>query len=310
MDATVAAVTMLEDNPLFNSAKGAVFNIEGKIELETSLMVTRPPPSSTEIPASRRGLGLSLLTRTKNPSQVVRALYLSPALAPHSFLSGRTAENIAESLGQTLVDPSYFFTEHRWKEHRRGLGLPDQPLEGDYTDYPNGINLPLPLDQLPTGTVGAVALDMDGCIATLTSTGGRTNKLVGRVGDTPVMGAGFWAEEWIQSNWIRNICSKLTGRDYTKRAVGVSGTGDGDYFIRQATAVTIAHRVRYLNETLEKAANRAVQDLVKDGGIGGVIAVDNRGNVSMPLNCPGMYRGVIREDGVPRTAIFKDEEVS
>jgi len=191
-------------------------------------MLTKPPSSSPEIPASRRGLGLTLLTRTKNPSQVVRALYLSPALAPHSFLSGSTAETIAESVGQTLVDPSYFFTEHRWKEHRRGLGFPDEPLQADYTDYPNGINLPLPLDQLPTGTVGAVALDMHGCIATLTSTGGRTNKLVGRVGDTPVMGAGFWAEEWTQSNWMRRICTKLTGRDYTKRAVGVSGTGDGD----------------------------------------------------------------------------------
>lgn len=191
-------------------------------------MLTKPPSSSLEIPASRRGLGLTLLTRTKNPSQVVRALYLSPALAPHSFLSGSTAETIAESLGQTLVDPSYFFTEHRWKEHRRGLGLPDEPLQADYTDYPNGVNLPPPLDQLPTGTVGAVALDMNGCIATLTSTGGRTNKLVGRVGDTPVMGAGFWAEEWTQSNWIRRICTRLTGHDYTKRAVGVSGTGDGD----------------------------------------------------------------------------------
>src|SRR5258708_14197147 len=126
-------------------------------------MLTKPPSSSPEIPASRRGLGLTLLTRTKNPSQVVRALYLSPALAPHSFLSGSTAENIAESLGQTLVDPSYFFTEHRWEEHRRGLGLPDESLQADYTDYPNGINLPLPLDQLPTGTGGAVALDMTGC---------------------------------------------------------------------------------------------------------------------------------------------------
>ena len=199
-----------------------------QIELETSLMLTKPPSSSSEIPASRRGLGLTLLTRTKNPSQVIRALYLSPTLVPHSFLSGSTAETIAESLGQTLVDPSYFFTEHRWKEHRRGLGLLDEALQADYTDYPNEINLPLPLDQLPTGTVGAVALDMNGCIAVLTSTGGKTNKLVGRVGDTPVMGAGFWAEEWTQSNWIRRIRTKLTGRNYTKRAVGVSGTGDGD----------------------------------------------------------------------------------
>lgn len=211
----------------------------------------KPLSSSPEIPASRRGLGLTLLTRTKNPSQVLRALYLSPSLAPHSFLSGSTAENLADSLGETLVDPSYFFTEHRWKEHRRGLGLPDEPLEADYMVYPNGINLPLPLDQLPTGTVGAVALDMDGCIATLTSTGGRTNKLVGRVGDTPVMGARFWAEEWTQSNWIRRICTKITGRDYTKRAVGVSGTGDGDVSVLLLSMIFLMVCI-YISISLDK----------------------------------------------------------
>jgi len=123
------------------------------------------------------------------------------------------------------------------------------------------------------------------------------------------MGAGFWAEEWKPSGWFRNFWSKLTKRRLT-RAVGVSGTGDGDYFIRHAVAATIAHRVRYLNEPLNKAANRVVKDLLDAGGIGGVIALDNNGHVSMPLNCPGMYRGVIRQDGIPKTAIFSDEEVA
>jgi len=218
-------------------------------------MLTKPPSSSPEIPISRRGLGLTLLTRTKNPSQVVRALYLSPALAPHSILSGSTAENIAESLGETLVDPSYFFTEHRWKEHRRGLGLPDDPPQADYADYPNGINFPLPLDQLPTGTVGAVALDMNGCIATLTSTGGKTNKLVGRVGDTPIMGAGFWAEEWTQSNWIRKTRTKITGRDYTKRAVGISGTGDGDVSVLLLFSVIFLINILVFHQTSHRCHN-------------------------------------------------------
>jgi beta-aspartyl-peptidase (threonine type) len=311
MDAVVAAVTVMEDNPLFNSAKGAVFNVDGKIELETSLMLSKPPSSHPEIPATRRGLGLTLLTRAKNPSHLVRALYLSPSLAPHPFLSGATAEDIGESLGETLVDPSYFYTEHRWKEHRRGLGLPEVPLPNDDSRNPDSDNIP-PLDQLPTGTVGAVALDINGCIAVLTSTGGRTNKLVGRIGDTPHMGSGFWAEEWKHKTGLaRRIWNKVTGQNTTRaKAVGVSGTGDGDYFIRQATAATIGHRVRYLGESLEKATHRAVKDLLQDGGLGGVIALDSKGNVSMPLNCEGMYRGVIREDGRAKTAIFHDEEVA
>ncbi|KAF8972944.1 asparaginase [Flammula alnicola] len=307
IDAVVAAVTVMEDNPLFNSARGAVFNVDGKIELETSLMLSKPPSLHPEIPATRRGLGLTLLTRAKNPSHLVRALYLSPSLAPHTFLSGSNAENLGESLGETLVDPSYFFTEHRWREHRHGLGLPEEPLPHQGG---NSEPSPVPLDQLPTGTVGAVALDIHGCIAALTSTGGRTNKLVGRVGDTPVMGSGFWAEEWKESGWIRRVWNKISLQKQATTAVGVSGTGDGDYFIRQATASTIARRVRYLREPLAKAAQRAVEDLLEDGGIGGVIALDNKGNVAMPLNCPGMYRGVIREDGVPKTAIFSDEEVA
>ena len=188
-------------------------------------MLSKPPSSHPEIPSSRRGLGLTLLTRTKNPTHLVRALYLSPLLAPHTFLSGETAEEIGESLGEILVDPSYFYTDHRWREHRRGLGLPEDP--------PPNIPEPGPsfssqLDQLPTGTVGAVALDVRGCIASLTSTGGRTNKLVGRIGDTPLMGAGFWAEEWNEdSGWVRRCWNKFRGYQ-SKRAVGVSGTGDGD----------------------------------------------------------------------------------
>lgn len=189
-------------------------------------MVSKPPFSHPEIPTNRRGLGLTLLTRAKNPSHLVRALYLAPSLAPHTFLSGATAERLGESLGETLVDPSYFFTEHRWKEHRRGLGLPEEPVPHSVASI-NTVPT-APLDEYPTGTVGAVALDIHGCIAALTSTGGRTNKLVGRIGDTPQMGSGFWAEEWTETNLIKRLWRKVNGLNPSIRGVGVSGTGDGD----------------------------------------------------------------------------------
>jgi L-asparaginase / beta-aspartyl-peptidase len=153
-------------------------------------------------------------------------MYLSPSLAPHTMLSGSAAEEIgAGSLGIELVDPSYFFTENRWREHRRGLGLPEEPFPPGHTP-----SRPAPdemLDQMPTGTVGAVALDMRGCIAAVTSTGGKTNKLVGRIGDTPQMGSGFWAEEWKIDGWFRKVWRKARGKS-SKQSVGVSGTGDGD----------------------------------------------------------------------------------
>lgn len=149
-------------------------------ELECSLMVTRPPSSHPEIPESRRGMALMLITHLRNPSKAARALYLNPKLAPHAALSGATAESIAEGLGEELVDSSYYFTEERWRQHRRGLGLPDKPASS--TDNPDLVD-DSELDYLPKGTVGAVCLDRRGCIAAVTSTGGKTNKLVGRIGE-------------------------------------------------------------------------------------------------------------------------------
>ncbi|KAJ3548393.1 hypothetical protein NMY22_g1273 [Coprinellus aureogranulatus] len=347
MDAAVAAVSVMEgkyhlrfptdrvtelcfllDNPLFNAGKGAVFNTAGKNELEASIMLSEPPSSHPSIPPSRRGLGLTLLTRARNPSKHARALYLRPDLVPHTFISGAPAEDIAASLGEEIVDPAYFFTEHRWREHRRGLGLPEEP-------FPSSLNLidlgdcderdeeddesAYPIDLMPKGTVGAVALDVRGCVAAVTSTGGRTNKLPGRIGDTPLMGAGFWAEEWdvdaeqgsIMPGWLREVWKLFQPHTHAsgKVAVGVSGTGDGDYFIRQATASTIARRMQLAGQSLSDASEKVVQDLFEDGGVGGVIALDNRGNVALPLNCPGMYRGVIRGDGVPKVAIFREDEL-
>jgi len=143
-------------------------------------MLSKPPLNNPEIPSSRRGFALALLTRAKNPSRMVRTLYLSHDKVPHACLSGATAEAIGAAHGEELVDPSYFFTERRWREHRSGLGLPETPFPPGQT--PSKSPIEPALDQLPTGTVGAVCLDSNGCIATVTSTGGLTNKFVGRLG--------------------------------------------------------------------------------------------------------------------------------
>jgi len=306
MDAAVAAVGVMEDCPLFNCGKGAVFNVAGKNELEASIMLSKPPASARgDIPKSRRGFGLTLLTTMRNPARAARALYLSPTRGPHTFLSGSTAEEIAELLGEERVEPSYFFTETRWREHRRGLGLPEEPLPFPPEGRAFGEDEPeISLDQMPTGTVGAVALDSRGCIAAVTSTGGRTNKLVGRIGDTPHMGAGFWAEEWPLKSWWRKVLRKPTSK-----AVGISGTGDGDYFIRFNAAASIASRMKFNHESVGMAAAFVVKDLAVNDGLGGVIALDNEGNFALTLNSTGMYRGVIRHDGRPLTAIFDDDEL-
>ncbi|KAI0276600.1 asparaginase [Russula aff. rugulosa BPL654] len=310
IDAVVAAVSVMEGkryqckyyNPIFNAGKGAVFNSAGFNELEASVALSRPPATHPDIPPSRRALSLTLLARTRNPSHLARALYLSPPSTRHAFLSGTPAEDLG---GLPLVHPSYFYTSARWREHRRGIGLPEDEPPGETPEDGEDEML---LDMMPMGTVGAVALDVRGCVAVCTSTGGQTNKLPGRVGDTPHNGAGFWAEEWQPPRgrwrrWLSRSCRSKV------RAVGVSGTGNGDYFIRQNTAATLAHRMQYLNEPVHKAARWVVEALRRDEGVGGVIALDNQGNVSTPLNCPGMYRGLVREDGALKTAIFDDEEL-
>jgi beta-aspartyl-peptidase (threonine type) len=248
-------------------------------------MLSRPPTTHPHIPASRRGQSATLLTRTKNPSSLVRALYLAPELVDHPFLSGEAVEKLGEEqLGVETVDPSYFYTEARWREHRRGLGLPEEPLPAGHVPAEessleeNGTKTTFPLlDLMPTGTVGAVALDSRGALAALTSTGGKTNKLVGRIGDTPHMGAGFWAEEWPVTGTLRRTLYSVIGKPLVG-GVAISGTGDGDYFIRRNAAAGIAHRMQYLGESVGKASQVVVSDLLENGGLGGVICVDAHGN--------------------------------
>ena len=205
----------------YSNGMQKIINSHLQNELEASVALSRPPATHPDIPPSRRALSLTLLARTRNPSQLARALYLSPPSTRHAFLSGTPAEDLG---GLPLVHPSYFYTSARWREHRRGLGLPEDEPPGENPEDGEDEML---LDMMPMGTVGAVALDVRRCVAVCTSTGGRTNKLPGRVGDTPHNGAGFWAEEWQapRGRWRRWLPRPWRSK---VRAVGVSGTGDGD----------------------------------------------------------------------------------
>lgn len=239
IDAVAAAVSFMEDCPLFNAAHGAVFNLVGKVrlppplehrlralmpeqqELDTSIMLSKPPSpslSKVSIPPERRGISITVMTRVRNPVKLARALYLAPYAVAHTMMAGSYTEDLGEKEGIELVDPSYFYTEQRWREHRRGLGLPEEPLPDGRKPDPKYEDA---MDLSPKGTIGAVALDARGCIACATSTGGMNNKLPGRIGDTPVMGAGFWAEEFP----VKSLLGKLFKK---KKAVGISCTGDGD----------------------------------------------------------------------------------
>lgn len=151
-------------------------------------MLSKPPASHSDVPSTRKGFAVALLSHTKNPIKLARSLYINNDSTVHALLSGESAELLGKKLGEEMVDPSYFFTLSRWREHRKGLGLPDRPyppgVPEDESETPNkdDASESMPLDQLPKGTVGAVALDERGCIAVATSTGGLTNKLPGRIG--------------------------------------------------------------------------------------------------------------------------------
>lgn len=289
LDLATHAVRLLEDNPLFNAGKGAVFNSAGVNELEASVMLSRG--------AEKRGVGMTLLTRVKNPVLAAREFLIrgeeKEGGSRHNFLSGPEAEKKAEEWGCEIVHPAYFWTEKRWKDHLRvKSGEADMKVEYH-----------------PLGTVGCVALDKDGTLCVATSTGGLTNKLPGRVGDTPTLGAGFWAEEWEDGGltWMRPsigkmlldtlLCGKTSRKQPGTRAVAMSGTGNGDFFLRFQACHLVACRMRFGKETLVEAvkavAGRGGE--IDDGasgqaGIIGIELVDDVGNIVWDLNCGGMCR--------------------
>ena len=260
LDAATRAVVILEDSPHFNAGKGAVFNHDGANELDASVMDG----------ATQRAGAVAGLHRVKNPILLARAVM---ERSVHVMMIGDGAEAFAKSVGIELVDPSYFRTEERWDQLQKAL---------EKERAQAGAALP---SNAYTGTVGAVALDRQGRLAAATSTGGMTNKRWGRVGDSPIIGAGT----------------------YANAQCAVSGTGWGEFYIRAAVAHDICARVAYRGDAIQAAADAVVQDAIpKLGGDGGVIALDADGNFATPFNTDGMYRGWIDRDGKMHVALLKE----
>ena len=257
LEAVTRAVVVLEDSPYFNAGKGAVFNADGINELDASIMDG----------ATKRAGAVAGVHRVRNPVLLARAVMEQ---SKHVMLAGDGAEAFAKTVGIELVDPSYFRTEERWQQLQKAKQNPSAALAAPSAYF---------------GTVGAIALDDAGHLAAATSTGGMTNKRWGRIGDSPIIGAGTYADE----------------------RCAVSGTGWGEFFIRAAVAHDICARVAYRGDSIVDAANEVVMKVVPAlGGDGGVIALDAKGKVAMPFNTEGMYRGTIDADGKVAIAIFKD----
>jgi L-asparaginase / beta-aspartyl-peptidase len=258
LDAVTQAILIMEDAPEFNAGKGAVFNHDGKNELDASIMDG----------ATLRAGSVANVHRIKNPILLARAVMEK---SPHVMMVGDGAEAFAESIGMSLVDPKYFYTDQRWQELQDALK--EEAAKTKSTSSPHG-------------TVGAVALDSKGNLAAGTSTGGMTNKRFGRVGDSPIIGAGT----------------------YANAKCAVSATGWGEFYIRAAAARDICARVEYKNEPIKQAADDVVMGVVpKLGGDGGVIALDADGNFATPFNTEGMYRGWIDKNGKMHIAIFAEK---
>lgn len=245
LDVVQVAVNRLEDCTWFNAGKGAVFNHEGKHELDASIMCGKTLDAGA----------VSGIRFSPNPINVARAVMDH---SPHVYLGGEGAEQFVRDNGLEEVDNTYFATEMRYQQLQSALKVQEVILEPTDNDY-------------KYGTVGAVAYDKHGNLAAATSTGGITNKQYGRIGDSPVIGAGTYA-------------NNLT--------CAVSATGHGEHFLRHVVAHNISSRMQLANESLEQACHHVVfTDLLSTGGNGGVIAVDNKGNMTLPFNTEGMYRG-------------------
>lgn len=260
IDAVVAAINVMEDSPLFNAGRGAVFTHEGKNEMDASIM------NGADLNAG----AVAGVTTIKNPINAARAVMEK---SEHVMLSGRGAEEFAGIAGLELVSPDYFRTESRWKGLQRILKGDSSKTSLDHNE-----SLSPKTGQgndEKFGTVGAVALDQSGNLAAGTSTGGMTNKKYGRIGDSPIIGAGT----------------------YANRRVGISSTGWGEFYIRSVAAYDVAALMEYQGLKLEEASGRVIQKIEQLGGDGGMIALDAQGNVAMPFNTAGMYRGTITDEG-------------
>lgn len=270
LDAVEAAIKIMEDSPLFNAGKGSVFTNDGKNEMDASIMDGKTLNAGAVA-------GVRII---KNPIAAARAVMEK---SPHVLMVGRGAENFAQQYGIEIVDTSYFFDDERWKQQQKIKDTEKQQLDHS-PEKDKGSILQL-LENNKFGTVGAVALDKNGNLAAATSTGGMTNKKFGRVGDSPIIGAGTYANN--------NTCA-------------VSCTGHGEFFIRKVIAYDISAMMEYKGFTVQQAADEAVfKKLLPIGGMGGVIAVDKKGNFTMPFNTPGMYRGYIKANGESEVLMYK-----
>jgi beta-aspartyl-peptidase (threonine type) len=276
LDAIEATIHLLEDDPLFNAGRGAVFTAEGRIELDASIMDG----------ATLQAGAVAGLSTTRHPISAARAVIEG---SDHVLLGGEGADAFARAQGLEQVDPSYFFSERRWKSLERALarqGLPIPPRPAGPPDAADTRGA-LAHDEGKHGTVGCVALDIHGDVAAGTSTGGTTAKRWGRVGDSPIIGAGTYA---------------------TNHACAVSCTGAGEYFIRLGVAHEICALVEHAGLSLQAACDRVVrQKLTALGGDGGVIAVAPDGQMAWSFNTAGMYRARIA-DGQPLTVgVYGDD---
>lgn len=261
LDAVTAAVMALEDDPLFNAGRGAVFTAEGRMEMDAAVMEGR----------ERRTGAVAGICGPRHPVLAARAVMEQ---TDHVLLAGPGARRFCRQAGLEHKPPAWFRTELRWQAlqevlERRRLGLGDDGNEARRH-----------------GTVGAVACDSHRNLAAATSTGGMTAKMPGRVGDSPLPGAGTWADN---------------------ATCAVSATGHGEFFIRRAVGHEVASRIRWAGQALDQAAGAVVMDeLAAIGGSGGLIAVDAAGHIVMPFNCAGMYRGFIAAGGDLNTAIYRE----
>jgi len=263
LDAVTRAITILEDSPHFNAARGAVFNAEGKNELDASIM------GGSDLNAG----AVAAVHNVRNPVLLARKVMTDSV---HVMLMGAGAEQFARDHGIAFEDDDYFFTEYRWQQLQKA-----KAKDNGETTF---------LSETPDqwfSTVGAVALDSQGNLAAGTSTGGMTNKRWGRVGDSPIIGAGTYADN---------------------QSCAVSATGHGEYFIRATVAREICARVQYTGMGLAKSANQVInKELEEMGGSGGIIALDPQGNIALTFNTAGMYRASVDIDGKVTVAIYKDE---
>jgi len=271
LDAVTEAVRLLEECPLFNAGKGAVFTHQGTHELDACIMDGRTLEAGA----------ISCVNHIRNPILTARKVLEN---SPHVMFTGAGAEAFAREHGQEMVEPAYFFTQERYDQLQRAIAADT----GVMLDH-DGASLNVsddPIDpERKFGTVGAVAMDAQGNLAAATSTGGMTNKQAGRVGDSPIIGAGCYA---------------------SNNTVAISSTGTGEVFMRTVAAYDVAALIEYAGLTLEEATHKVVQEkLLPMGGSGGMIAIDRFGNVVLPFNSEGMYRGFARVGDAPVVSIYR-----